>query len=128
MAFYLAEFNFKILINGVQEFFGIQIVFSRSDFVSEQANCQVLCHFATFNGLNTYFFQFFAKTNQFLIAIEFAPKCETPGPGENGSNWIGGSGFACLMIPIVTCNGSMSSFCLHNLPIRRDEHGRHETQ
>jgi hypothetical protein len=62
------------LIQFVQKLLGVEVMLPVPDLVAVDADCQVLGHFAGFNGFDANRFQLLAKNSKFLIVINFGPE------------------------------------------------------
>ena len=62
----------EVFINGIQEFFGVEVMLAMVHFIAMYANSKIFSHFSTFYCFNTNSFQCITEVNQFLITIQFA--------------------------------------------------------
>ena len=67
--FYIPIFFFQILINRIQEFFSVQILFVMVYFVAMNTYSQAFGHFTAFYSFNTNGFQGITKIYQCLVAV-----------------------------------------------------------
>src|SRR5258708_16793560 len=87
----LPQLLLQILVDGIQEFFRIQVVFAMFDLITMDTNGQILRHFTALYRLDTDGFQRVGEIDQVLVAIQLAADSQTPLPGTNRSDRVGRS-------------------------------------
>ena len=89
------------------------------NFVSVDADSEVLGHLSLFNRLDTDCLERIREIDEGLVAIELATEGQSTRPCEDGCDWVSAGGFASLVITVVAGYGTMCRFCFHSLAIWR---------
>src|SRR5258708_24526723 len=74
----LPQLLLQILVNGIQEFFRIQVVFAMFDLITMDTNDQILRHCTALYRLDPDGFQLVAEATQRIVSIPLATHLETP--------------------------------------------------
>ena len=118
----------QMLIDRIEELLRIEVVFPMFDLIAMHADSQVLCHLTAFHHFDANGFKGIGEIYERLVAIQLSAKGETPGPGKNGSDGVGGSGLTGLVVTIMAGNCAVRRFRLHDLTVGCYEDGGHESE
>jgi hypothetical protein len=81
------QFFVEIFVENREKLFGAQIMRCLQVFAVDTEG-KVLGHLSALNRLNTNHFQGITKGDELGVIVEFPPKGQSSGPGENGSDGI----------------------------------------
>ncbi len=78
----------QVCVDGVEEFFGVQVVFAVVHLVAVNAHGKVLRHPATFDHIDADLLKGLTERDQFLVAIELAAEFKSTCPRKDRRNRI----------------------------------------
>lgn len=80
------------------------------------------------DGVNASLLKALGEGNDIGGVVELTTLDETTGPGEDGSNGVGGGLVTLLVLTVVASDGAVGSLRLEGLAIGCDEDRGHETE
>lgn len=105
----------EVSIDLVHEDFSAEIVSALLNLVAVNADCEILGHVAGLDSVNNGGLESLGELAQELVVVQLCSVAETSGPGEDGGDWVGGSGLSLLPLSVVACHGTVSSLRLNDV-------------
>jgi len=91
------------------------------NFISVDADSEVLGHVARLDGVNNGGLKSVRELAQELVVVQLCSVAETSSPGEDRSDGVGGSGLALLPLSVVTGDGTVSGLSLNDVVLVEED-------
>ena len=91
------------------------------NFISVDADSEVLGHVACLNSVNNGGLKSVRELAQELVVVQLCSVAETSSPGEDRSDGVSGSGLALLPLSVVTGHGTMSGLSLNDVVLVKED-------
>lgn len=92
------------------------------------AKGEILGHEASLHGFNTSLLEVVGELGKGGVVVELGAVGQTPGPGEDGGDGVGGGLTAGLELAVVAGDGSVGSLGLNDLAVGGKEDTGHQTK